>query len=270
MKKEFYVKDISKMFNMTKRTIQYYDSIDLVKPAYIKENGYRVYTHKEIAKFIEIVIWKNSGLQSDEIKVIFEDSGKDTVLNQLDSVEQRLDREIEMLRLKKKNIDNIRKSFKKGSDEALGIHVRHLDKRLIQKVSAEIGDVNDIDELMVTGTQILKNAIYEGIPFSEFGFTYSGSQKQVDSTSVVFKCFYYDTPIVSETISILEEGAYLCSWFNGDLQDIPEMIERMLRFSAEHELMLDNEIIYVESFKSLSFEEPQMSCGELQIRILKG
>ena len=52
MKKEFYVRDISKMFNVSKRTIQYYDSIDLVKPAYIKENGYRVYTYKEIAKFI--------------------------------------------------------------------------------------------------------------------------------------------------------------------------------------------------------------------------
>ena len=108
MKNEYLINEIAKMFNLTKRTLQYYDKIDLLKPDFIKENGYRVYNEKQLAKLIEILIWKNIGLDSRDIKSIFEEKTSENIGNILNEVDQRLEDELKRIMFLKKNLKFIK------------------------------------------------------------------------------------------------------------------------------------------------------------------
>jgi DNA-binding transcriptional MerR regulator len=44
---EYTVKELSRLAGVSVRTLHYYDEIGLLKPAFIKDNGYRFYTEKE-------------------------------------------------------------------------------------------------------------------------------------------------------------------------------------------------------------------------------
>ncbi|PWU68713.1 hypothetical protein DLJ74_09815 [Gracilibacillus dipsosauri] len=46
---------IAKEMNITVRTLRYYDEINLLKPSYISESGYRYYSKKDIITLQRII-----------------------------------------------------------------------------------------------------------------------------------------------------------------------------------------------------------------------
>ena len=52
------VKDIVQITGITKRTLQYYDKINLLKPIYLTENGYRLYDKNSLARLQMILFLK--------------------------------------------------------------------------------------------------------------------------------------------------------------------------------------------------------------------
>ncbi|PHE52964.1 MerR family transcriptional regulator [Bacillus pseudomycoides] len=68
MKKQLLtVKDIVQITGITKRTLQYYDKINLLKPIYLKENGYRIYDRNSLAKLQTILFFKEMDFSLKEI-----------------------------------------------------------------------------------------------------------------------------------------------------------------------------------------------------------
>src|SRR5699024_6091237 len=65
---EYSTGELGKLFNISNRSIQFYDKKDLLKPAYIKDNNYRVYTEKEVEKLKIILILKNIDISLKDIK----------------------------------------------------------------------------------------------------------------------------------------------------------------------------------------------------------
>jgi DNA-binding transcriptional MerR regulator len=55
---------------VTPRTLHYYDSVGLLKPAYHERNGYRYYEEKELLKLQQILFFKELGFSLDRIKII--------------------------------------------------------------------------------------------------------------------------------------------------------------------------------------------------------
>lgn len=52
------VKQLAKVAGVTVRTLHYYDEIGLLKPSFIKENGYRYYEEKELVKLQQILFFR--------------------------------------------------------------------------------------------------------------------------------------------------------------------------------------------------------------------
>lgn len=42
--------ELAKLCSISTRTLQYYDKKDLLKPAYIQDNNYRIYTDNEVER----------------------------------------------------------------------------------------------------------------------------------------------------------------------------------------------------------------------------
>jgi DNA-binding transcriptional MerR regulator len=66
------VKDIVQITGITKRTLHYYDKINLLKPTHLTENGYRLYDRNSLEKLQTILFLKEMDFSLQEIKDILE------------------------------------------------------------------------------------------------------------------------------------------------------------------------------------------------------
>jgi MerR family transcriptional regulator, thiopeptide resistance regulator len=66
----FTVKQLSKVAGVTPRTLHYYDSIGLLKPSRIGENGYRYYGDDALLRLQQILFYRELGLPLEDIKRI--------------------------------------------------------------------------------------------------------------------------------------------------------------------------------------------------------
>jgi len=67
---KWYIKEFSKLTNVTVRTLHHYDQIDLLKPSVRFLNGYRVYSEKDLIKLQQIVALRFFGFSLAVIKDI--------------------------------------------------------------------------------------------------------------------------------------------------------------------------------------------------------
>jgi len=67
---KWYVKDLSKLTNISVQTLHYYDHIALLKPSLRMTNGYRIYSEKDLLKLQQIIALKFFGFELAQIQTI--------------------------------------------------------------------------------------------------------------------------------------------------------------------------------------------------------
>lgn len=124
-------KDIARMGNVSERTIRYYDSIGLLKPSGYMENGYRLYSDKDLARLKRIVGLKTLGFSLVEIASLLEKEQTDfkTFVNrQIDILEKRINEYEELLQiLHEISIDEDEESSWKVVDELMNMQAHQLE-----------------------------------------------------------------------------------------------------------------------------------------------
>ena len=120
------VNDISKLTGVSIRTLQYYDTIGLLKPNGHKEAGYRLYDDKALERLQQILLFKELEFPLREIKWIIDAPNYDR--------NKALEQQIELLTMKKEHLENLI-NFARGIK---GIGVKYMDFKVI--------DTRKIDE----------------------------------------------------------------------------------------------------------------------------
>ena len=64
------VKQVAEMSGVSVRTLHFYDEMALLKPAYTKANGYRVYKEKQLLMLQQILFYRELGFELKRIKEI--------------------------------------------------------------------------------------------------------------------------------------------------------------------------------------------------------
>ncbi|QKY71244.1 MerR family transcriptional regulator [Lentibacillus sp. CBA3610] len=62
--------NVAKEINLTIRTLRFYDEIDLLKPSYVADSGYRYYSKRDVLKLQRIIALKSLGFHLHQIKSI--------------------------------------------------------------------------------------------------------------------------------------------------------------------------------------------------------
>ncbi|MGX7058365.1 MerR family transcriptional regulator [Vagococcus humatus] len=75
----YHIKELAQLAHITTRTLRYYDEIDLLKPASISQNGYRLYGEKQVEQLHYILLLKELGLSLQTIQSILTHSDTDLV-----------------------------------------------------------------------------------------------------------------------------------------------------------------------------------------------
>ena len=74
---EYTVKQLAKLAGVSVRTLHYYDQVGLLKPSYLKPNGYRCYEEAELIKLQQILFFRELDFSLGQITAIFEAPGFD-------------------------------------------------------------------------------------------------------------------------------------------------------------------------------------------------
>ncbi|HSS96894.1 MAG TPA: MerR family transcriptional regulator [Terriglobales bacterium] len=64
------VKQLAVMSGVTPRTLHFYDEMALLRPAYVKENGYRVYEEPQLLMLQQVLFYRELGFELKRIKEI--------------------------------------------------------------------------------------------------------------------------------------------------------------------------------------------------------
>lgn len=93
------VNEVSKLTGVSIRTLQYYDSIGLLKPSEYTESGYRLYDDTSLERLQQILLFKELEFPLKEIKTILDAPNFDR--------SKALEQQIELLTMKKKHLENL-------------------------------------------------------------------------------------------------------------------------------------------------------------------
>jgi len=115
------VKELAKLSGVTTRTLHYYDEINLLKPAYHSENGYRYYEKEQLLRLQQIMFYRELDLPLAIIQEILSNSSFN-LISALTSHKQNLSKQAERLQGLMNTIDQTIKHIKgekQMSDEQL-------------------------------------------------------------------------------------------------------------------------------------------------------
>lgn len=93
------VNEVSKLTGVSIRTLQYYDSIGLLKPSEYTESGYRLYDDTSLERLQQILLFKELEFPLKEIKTIIDAPNFDR--------SKALEQQIELLTMKKEHLENL-------------------------------------------------------------------------------------------------------------------------------------------------------------------
>ena len=93
------VNEVSKLTGVSIRTLQYYDTIGLLKPSEYTESGYRLYDDTALERLQQILLFKELEFPLKEIKEIMDAPNYDR--------NKALEQQIELLSLKKEHLENL-------------------------------------------------------------------------------------------------------------------------------------------------------------------
>lgn len=74
---EYNCQMLAKLSGVTTRTLRYYDQIGLLKPARLRENGYRVYGPPQLDRLQQILFYRELGMELEDIGKILDAPGFD-------------------------------------------------------------------------------------------------------------------------------------------------------------------------------------------------
>lgn len=105
MEDYLFINEVAKLHGLTKKTLLYYDKIDLFKPSYVDhETGYRYYSHEQLPFLKQIIYLKDLGFSLEDIHVLLEDR---SFPNLIEKLNYRLDEVIE----EQKVIENMKRDL---------------------------------------------------------------------------------------------------------------------------------------------------------------
>ena len=104
--------EIAKLCDVSVRTVQFYDTKNLLKPAELTEGGRRLYTEDDLKKLQLICLLKSLGLSLDSIKGILESEHPEKVLQLLlEEQKKLLDDDIAKSQKQLKAIDIVKENI---------------------------------------------------------------------------------------------------------------------------------------------------------------
>lgn len=233
MKNRFSIGEMAKLHNTTKKTLRYYDEIDLLKPKHTdRNNGYRYYSTEQFEQLNTINYLKELGFSLKEIKEHLDHRDIDGFLYLLEE-QKRLTEE------KIKELERINRRFQnriqdiKIAREIKELEVPFIKERKERRIVRLIKSISSEPELEIAlrRLEILSN-MSSSIFIGGVGLTISINNILNNKFNEYNSLFILveDNDIQNPLVTSLPEGRYACIYYNGNHNNSPEHYKSLLNF----------------------------------------
>ncbi len=242
--KYFSTGEFAKLHNINKRTLHYYDEIDLIKPSIVGENGYRYYSYYQSVELELILVMRRLGLSIDEIKEYKQDRSTEKLQQLFIDQIKMLDKDITKLSNTKNYIEGKLDQLKfLNTIEDGKIEIVELEEEKLLVSEDFIDDSNeDYFRLMRSFNSKVKQ---EKDITSKFGCRISVDNIYNDKLLSYDRFFMSVLPtkntIEQENISfdIKPKGKYIRVYTKGDWNRIMDIYHEILKYAKENNYVLE-------------------------------
>jgi len=186
---EYSAESLAKLSNISVRTLHYYDEIGLLKPAIRMANGRRFYGIEQVLRLMEILFFKEIGLDLKKINTVLDKNGvykamtlstqKKSLLKEIKRLE-KLTKQIDEKILKSKELNMDREEIEIQKElaqervkEFMDLHEKHLGieemekaRELANQISEE--QLKDMTERSLNFREKIISAIEENLKEDSF------------------------------------------------------------------------------------------------------
>lgn len=232
----FTIGQFAKIHGINKKTLMWYDEIDLFKPMIIKDNGYRYYSYQQSHLLETILMYKDLGLSLNEIKDILNETDLDKIKEFSDIKLNELKDKINHLN----NVYNHLKEYNKGIDTIKNIDVNDIDivyrkSNYLALTNFEEGSSyeNEISNV------IDKLKEYHIKHFRDVSFGSMLSVNKIYKKDYInYDYLYFELRQNYKSAYIKKEGNYLRGYHVGDWSLISNAYDRMLEYASNNKIKL--------------------------------
>ena len=229
--------EFAKLAGINKRTLHYYNDIQLFKPEFIAENGFHYYTCFQFAQLELILILRKIGLSIDEIREYMNAPNDKNFSSLIDKRKQLIDDTINQLLDVKKFLELKSTRLTQASQARDGlIELIELPQQKI-KFSQQISGKYDENDFAIAAqfAQELKESFHL---YDSFGSALSVESIESNSFNNYDYFFAYCPDTSNQYDLILPQGTYLRAYCVGEWTHLAITYQHILQYATQHKLKL--------------------------------
>ena len=241
MKNLFSIGELSKLQNISRQTLIFYDKIVLFCPAYVDpENGYRYYSAAQLDFLDTICIMKRIGFSLDEIKSYLKEYTLDTSMVALRKQLTIIDRQIEELQLIKSRVEHLCLQLEQSS--AIRSQYAEVSLQTVQSqyiVWQEVAAPYTLDRVSMATKQCFVRSFKERLPvFFQSGAIVPLARILRGEYTLASYAFLPIEKCSAAGVVELPAGQCAVTYHTGDYLSIGTAYERLLQYCRAHRLQI--------------------------------
>lgn len=248
LQKKFTTGQFAALYDVNKRTLMYYDSIDLFKPTIVKENGYRYYTFGQSGLFDAIQLLRKLRIPLEEIKKHLVHCTPQKTQTVLYKQSQMLEQEIAELMWLQKVVQN-KISNMKANLEMDCSKIEIIESKEETIVVSESTSEMSMEQTMKVTLKFMHDCYhtrsYSGYPL---GYMMDTKKMEQGDFSQLTNCFYRVDEKNSKTMNWTYKpaGRYLVSYYKGPCTEMDPSLQQLVDYGKNYKLTFIGNT-YIES-----------------------
>lgn len=234
----FTIGQFAAIHGVTKKTLMWYDEMELVKPEAIGENGYRYYSYRQSSALETVRMLRELNISIPEIRAFMRDRSAARM-------ERLLGEQLEALNARIARLKDMRRSLESRRQDMQALMNLDLNEiRVVEKprgylatvpVSHEMPDARDIERVIATArahdVQRLHDAVYGSMISVE-----ALRRGEYDDYAALY--IELPHPASGAGIQLQPAGRYLRAYCRGAWENIPARYAEMFEHARAHGLSL--------------------------------
>ncbi|MEO1770913.1 MerR family transcriptional regulator [Candidatus Enterococcus ferrettii] len=273
MKKYLSVSEMAKYAGISRRTLIYYDQIDLFKPIKIGVNGYRYYGIDQYFELDVILLLKNIGMPLEEIHTFLNNRNVDYAVQEFYRQRSKVDKQIVILKDIRTSLDSYIKRYEtlKNFDlESITYSYREAESFVISDV---IDSIDGMDSVEIYGrfySSVDSKDLFSGYPI---GFLVDGAAFYEENFHAapyraLVKISDERLPLYkSQKIVTRPAGYYVSGFMKDEIHHINIFNNHFRNYLKKNNLVLDGDIWELLWQDEATSEHPEDQIFEVLIPV---
>lgn len=234
----FTIGQFAKLHSVNKKTLMWYDEIGLLKPACIKENGYRCYTYHQSFTLETILMLRELNVSLKEIQYFMENRSAAHLEQLLSEKITELSDTIMHMKAIQRSLENHRQEVRTLLHMDLSeISIVQKEKRYLAAVpiSEDLPFEKQIENVIEETKKYQLRRLHD----ASYG-SMIAADNLLQGNFLEYHALFIEiaNPIQKKGLHIQPAGKYIKAFCKGSWDKIPECYERIISYAKQHHLIL--------------------------------